>query len=75
MDKLKEFKNRLGEDGLSQGDFGYNLEYYGEMVPTVFAWITPEEQKRRAEEMGDMLNKRDGKAKDVDLGFKNMGLQ
>lgn len=75
MDRLKEFKNRLGEDGLGQGEANYNLEYYGEMIPTIFAWITPEEQKRRAEEMGEMLKKMDGKAKDVDLGFKNVGLQ
>lgn len=39
----------------------YNLELYGEMVPTLNAWMTPEEQKQRVEEIEEKMKKKRNK--------------
>lgn len=31
--------------------------HYGEFVPSYFAWVSPEKQKEKAKELGDMTNK------------------
>lgn len=45
-------------------DKNENEEYvtkYGEFVTTYFAWVTPERQKRRANELNEMTKKDDNK--------------
>lgn len=34
-----------------------NKTAYGEFIPSYFAWVTPEDQKEKAEEMDDMTKK------------------
>lgn len=75
MRSRKVLEDRYGRDNLSSEEYEYNLQNYGEMVPSVFSWMTPEDQKKRASEIQDMIEKQDGKAKDYDLGFKNLGLK
>ncbi|CDF58934.1 hypothetical protein [Thermobrachium celere] len=41
----------------------YNLNLYGEMVPTEFAWMTPEEQRKRVEEIEEKLKQKNNKSK------------
>lgn len=44
----------------------------------MFSWKTPEKQKKRTEEMENMIKDNemhDGKARDVDVGLNNMGLR
>lgn len=71
-------KRKIGSDGLKITEYQYNLENYGEAVPSYFSWITPDEQRIRAEDMEKMIKadvSNAGKAKDVDAGINNMGLQ
>ncbi|EYE88951.1 hypothetical protein Q428_05335 [Fervidicella metallireducens AeB] len=76
--KAKEMQNKIGKDALKTESFEdeYNLQLYGETVPSAFNWMTPEEQRRRVDEINNMIeDKNDGKAKDVDFNLKNNGLQ
>lgn len=75
MKGRQKLEDRYGRDSLNSEEYEYNLEVYGEMIPSVFSWMTPEEQRKRVQEIQDMLEKKDGKARDVDLGFKNLGLK
>lgn len=75
MKGRQKLEDRYGRDSLNPEEYEYNLEVYGEMIPSVFSWMTPEEQRKRVQEIQDMLEKKDGKARDVDLGFKNLGLK
>lgn len=43
----KKFETELGEDATK----------YGEFVCSYFAWLTPEEQKKKAKNMGGMTGK------------------
>lgn len=36
----------------------YDLELYGEMVPTLNAWMTPDKQRERVEEIEEKMNKK-----------------
>jgi hypothetical protein len=53
INRSLENKNEIGLDGLKQEmyDNDYNLELYGEFVPTLFSWIDPNEQMKRCEEI------------------------
>ncbi|SHE76489.1 MULTISPECIES: hypothetical protein [Caloramator] len=41
----------------------YNLHLYGEMVPSEFAWMTPEEQRKRVDEVEQKLKSKNKKDK------------
>jgi hypothetical protein len=68
---------RTGYSGAKEKDRSHNFDIYGEMVPSLYSWMTPEEQRRKTEQMNNMMENRDndGKATDVDMGFKNNGLK
>lgn len=34
-----------------------NLDKYGEVIPTEFTWITPQEQQKKAEELEHLSDK------------------
>jgi hypothetical protein len=69
-------KDEYGTNVLKNNDDSHNLDYYSEIIPDMFSFNEPEDDKDRAPEDLNIKNKKnDGKAKDVDMGFNNMGLQ
>ena len=46
----KELQQGIGSDALVEED-EYNLDVFGEFVPSFDAWITPENQKERMKEI------------------------
>lgn len=52
IDKLGK---NIGKDGLKEIDDNFNLEIYPEFVPTLNSWISPEEQKKRLQEISKNL--------------------
>ena len=49
IDKKIEYETEIGEDATK----------YGEFISTYFAWIPPEKQKQRAEELDKNTKKRE----------------
>lgn len=78
MKTKRDKEDRSRYEGIKEKDRNYNLNLYGEMLPPLYSWMTPEEQRRRTEDINNMMDKRDindGKATDVDMGFRNNGLK
>ena len=46
-------------NGIDKNENEEDVTKYGEFVTTYFAWITPERQKRRANELNEMTKKDD----------------
>ena len=48
-------------NGIDKNENEEDVTKYGEFVTTYFAWVTPERQKRRANELNEMTKKDDNK--------------
>jgi hypothetical protein len=49
--KREARQQELGMDALKKEEDSYNRELYGELIPTLYSWMTPDEQMKRAEEI------------------------
>lgn len=47
------------KDKIQIGEINESLEEKGEFVPSYFAWVSLEEQKKKVEELQKMTKKRD----------------
>jgi hypothetical protein len=52
---IEKLDKSIGKDGLKENTDDFNLEVYPEFVPTLNSWISPEEQKKRAQEISENL--------------------
>lgn len=70
MNDKEKLEKKYGKDGLKiNNDEEYSMDLYPEMVPTAFAWKTPDEQGNRIKEIENMVNESNnnkGKDKDKD---------
>jgi len=48
---VKSVERELGEDGLKDSDDEFNMNLYGEFVPTFNSWILMDEQRERIKEI------------------------
>lgn len=52
---IEKLEKSIGKDGLKEHTDNFNLEIYPEFVPTFNSWISPEEQKKRVQEISKNL--------------------
>lgn len=74
----RDNEKRISFGWIKEKDRDSNLDIYGEMVPSIYSWMNPSGERRKIKEMNNMMAKRDsndGKATDVDMGFRNNGLK
>ena len=69
-------KDKYGTNVIKNNDDSHNLDYYSEMIPGMFSFDEPKDEKNQVADDLSLKNKKnDGKATDEDMGFNNMGLQ
>jgi hypothetical protein len=52
---IEKLEKSIGKDGLKENTDNFNLGVYPEFVPTLNSWISPEEQKKRVQEISENL--------------------
>ena len=61
MDKNKKREDKEKQIEISVFETGEDATKYGEFISSFFTWITPKEQKNRAEELENMTNNKNDK--------------